>query len=288
MKQATTVILEEQPFFVGSFLTDHCDIEIHLHSAFEIFMATTNNIRYYIEGQTYDLQAGDLIITNMSEIHRPTITDQQLYGRKFILFNPSVFTPYLENAYPLFSIFNKRKKGQFNHLRPTNQDRKEIEVLFDDMVLYLSKKDPKSILQACVLALELFLKTDTVYNYTYPNNDACNNDSKVDERVQAILSDLNQNYQQPYCLDDLAKRHYMDKYYMCHLFKKETGFSVLEYIQSRRILYAKSLINSSSFTLSEISQQCGFADYSNFYKTFKKLVALSPREFQSRYADTQE
>ncbi len=111
-------------FFVGSFLTDYCNIEIHLHSAFEIFMATTDNIRYYIEGQTYDLQAGDLIITNTSEIHRPSIIDTNPYGRKFILFNPSVFSEYLKDAYPVFSIFTERKKGFFNHLRPNKKRSK--------------------------------------------------------------------------------------------------------------------------------------------------------------------
>ncbi len=286
MTQVTTVFPEEHPFFVGSFLTDYCNIEIHLHSAFEIFMATTDNIRYYIEGQTYDLQAGDLIITNTSEIHRPSIIDTNPYGRKFILFNPSVFSEYLKDAYPVFSIFTERKKGFFNHLRPNKKDQKILHQLFDNMLLHLSKKEAKSLLYAKVLALELFLKTDSIYKYCYPSNKLYNGNLKIDSKIQSILLDLNQNYHQRYCLEDLSKRHFMDKYYMCHLFKKETGFSILEYIQSRRILYAKSLISSSSFTLNEISQQCGFTDYSNFYKTFKKLVALSPREFKNRYNDT--
>ncbi len=108
------------------------------------------------------------------------------------------------------------------------------------MLLHLNKKEAKSLLYAKVLALELFLKTDSIYKYCYPSNKLYDGNLKIDSKIQSILLDLNQNYHQRYCLEDLSKRHFMDKYYMCHLFKKETGFSILEYIQSRRILYAKS------------------------------------------------
>jgi AraC-like DNA-binding protein len=71
----------------------------------------------------------------------------------------------------------------------------------------------------------------------------------------------------------------MDKYYMCHLFKKTTGFSLLEYVQSKRIQYAKILLHKG-VNISEASRQCGFEEYSNFYKTFKKLVKLSPKQYR--------
>ncbi len=283
MERTTTITLEQQPFFVSTGITKNCDIDIHLHNAFEIFMATTNNIRYYIEGQAYDLQAGDLIITHTTEIHRPFLLDSTPYGRKFMLFNPSAFSAYLKDSYPVFSIFTDRKKGHGNHMRPHINDQKKISHLFDAILEHLSKGDEKSMLYAHALALQLFLHVDTVYNYCYSQNTPPTLSPKIDPRVHAILLDLTQNFQKKYCLDALAKRYHLDKYYMCHLFKKETGFSIVEYILSRRILHAKSLMTSTDLSLREISEESGFADYSNFFKAFKKLVTISPSAFQKNY-----
>lgn len=283
MKSITPTILEEYPFYVACNLSTECNIEMHIHTVYELFMATTDNIRYYIEGQTYNLMSGDLIITNTSEIHRPMTTNCDPYGRKFILFNPDFFTPYFENFYPIFSIFTQRKKGYSNHLQPTLNDRIEIEALFDKLLLSSLEKDAKSKLLTVVTALELFIKVDTVYNYCYPRNQVNQTNNLTDPRVQAILNNLNENFEKPITLDQLADEHYIDKYYMCRLFKKETGFSIIEYLQSRRILYAKSLINEGFLTLNEVSQKSGFNDYSNFYKTFIKIMQVSPRYYQQKF-----
>lgn len=280
------IVLEESPInFMGCLLTEKCNVELHLHNAYEIYMATTPNIRYYIEGQTYDLQEGDIIITNTSEIHRPVTIDSGMYGRNVYLFSPTAFNAYIENRYPVFSIFTQRKKGYGNHLRPTPEDRKEIERFFDKLLTCYEKKDARSNLLATVTALEFFIKLESIYKYCYPQNQPSPSEAnKIDPRIQSILDELNRNFIEPFNLDELAKHFYMDKYYMCHQFKKETGFSIMEYIQARRILYAKLLIDNEALTLVEVGQRSGFNDYSNFYKTFKKLVQISPKAYQHRYS----
>ena len=283
MKNETTLYQNTEPFFVGAYQTDTCHVDIHLHSAYEIFMATTGNIRYHIEGRTYDLQKGDLIITNNSEIHRPTVTDHKAYGRKFILFNPNTFLSYIHNQYPLFDAFTQRKKGHANHLCPLKKDQIEVEALFDKLYLITPEKDPKSKLISYVYALELFLKIDTIYKYSYVNTLDHGEEGTIDSRIQKILDDLNANYCSTFDLEALAKTHFLDKYYMSHLFKNETGFTIMEYIQSRRMMYAKTLIAFGTYSFEEISVKCGYNDYSNFYKTFKKLIRMSPRDYAHRH-----
>lgn len=285
MKNEAALYQNTEPFFVGEYLTDSCNVDIHLHSAYEIFMATTNNVRYHIEGRTYDLQRGDIIITNNSEIHRPTVTDSSPYGRKFILFNPSSFLSYIHYQYPLFDAFTQRKKGHANHLCPLKKDQIEVEALLDKLYLIHPEKDGKSRLASYVYALELFLKIDTIYKYCYVNSLVQREEGTIDIRIQKVLDDLNENFCSVFDLEVLAKKHYMDKYYMSHLFKSETGFTIMEYIQSRRMLYAKSLIASGTFSFEEVSEKCGYNDYSNFYKTFKKLIRMSPRDYQKHTDD---
>ena len=44
---------------------------------------------------------------------------------------------------------------------------------------------------------------------------------------------------------------------------------------------AKNLLSSSSLSIDEISNACGFTDYVNFYKSFSKNVGYSPREYRA-------
>jgi AraC-like DNA-binding protein len=71
----------------------------------------------------------------------------------------------------------------------------------------------------------------------------------------------------------------MDKYYLCHLFKDVTGFSLLEYVQSKRIQQAKMLITQGTGIM-EAARMSGFDEYSNFYKTFSKLVKMPPKKYK--------
>lgn len=260
----------------GNYYSNDCKVEIHLHDFNEIFMATTSNVRYYVEGNAYDMSAGDIILTNSQELHRPVTTDDNPYGRAYIHFDPEDFNPIFPIDYNPLKIFTNRLPGQGNliqlgHLRPN-----PIYELFKELEPLTAVETPKTILLAKALMIQLLVKIDDLYTldtHTLPNQ------LTIDARIKAVLNYLDDHYTKPLNLDSLSKHHFMDKYYLCHLFKKNTGFSISEYLQSKRIQLAKSLI-AQGLPISQVSLGCGFEDYSNFYKTFKKLTHSSPRAYK--------
>ena len=54
---------------------------------------------------------------------------------------------------------------------------------------------------------------------------------------------------------------------------------MFEYVQSKRIQHAKLLIHQG-VGIMDASRRCGFDEYSNFYKIFKKLVNMSPKQYK--------
>ncbi|MDD5898361.1 MAG: helix-turn-helix transcriptional regulator, partial [Clostridia bacterium] len=59
-----------------------------------------------------------------------------------------------------------------------------------------------------------------------------------------------------------------------------TGMSFREYVIDRRIAKAKHLLLETQLTVSEISEQCGYASVNAFYKSFKKACMVSPNEMR--------
>lgn len=96
-----------------------------------------------------------------------------------------------------------------------------------------------------------------------------------DELGARVARYLNRNIDKNISLDKLAGRFFVSKYYLCRAFKKYSGVSVHAYINQKRILYAKQLIESG-VTASVAAYKVGYGDYSAFYRAYKKIVGKSP------------
>ena len=76
-------------------------------------------------------------------------------------------------------------------------------------------------------------------------------------------------------LDDVAKRFFMSKFYLCHLFKEYSGVSLHAYIAQKRVAYAKQLMALGE-TAAGAAYKVGFGDYSAFYRAFVKMYGKPP------------
>ena len=90
-----------------------------------------------------------------------------------------------------------------------------------------------------------------------------------------VIRYLNENINVDINLDMLAKRFFVSKYHLCRAFKKHNGISVHGYVNQKRILYAKQLIEAGE-TASRAAYQVGFGDYSAFYRAYVKVMGRAP------------
>ena len=90
-----------------------------------------------------------------------------------------------------------------------------------------------------------------------------------------VVRYLNKNIENNVSLDKLARRFFVSKYHLCRAFKEYSGISVHSYINHKRIMYARRLIESGE-TASGAAEKVGFGDYSAFYRAYIKIVGKSP------------
>lgn len=98
---------------------------------------------------------------------------------------------------------------------------------------------------------------------------------------------IDESYQNPITLDQLASRANISKGYLCRAFKTQVGVSVVEYLTERRIQHAMQLLQDTDEKILSIAFDSGFGDLSHFNRVFKKLNNLSPSAYRTRLRNTQ-
>lgn len=69
--------------------------------------------------------------------------------------------------------------------------------------------------------------------------------------------------------------------YLSTLFKKETGKTLTEYVNGKRIEQAVFLLNSTRLQIQSIAQRCGIPDVNYFARLFKAKVGKTPKEYRN-------
>lgn len=96
--------------------------------------------------------------------------------------------------------------------------------------------------------------------------------------VYKVIEYIKENYYRHISLEEIAEITYMSKTYLSTLFKKETGYSISEYINNIRVERAQSLLINSDIRIVEIARMCGFEDQSYFTKVFRKTSGITPKK----------
>ena len=83
---------------------------------------------------------------------------------------------------------------------------------------------------------------------------------------------------EPLTLDRLAQDLQYGKSCLCGTFKKDTGTTIVDCLNTNRIRHAADLLAYSDIDIAQVSQLCGFASPNNFSRVFQKYVGVNPRQ----------
>ena len=98
----------------------------------------------------------------------------------------------------------------------------------------------------------------------------------VQKTILTIEADLSGDLS----LSTLAATQNISAAYLSTLFKKETGKTVTDYVNSRRMQYASHLLTTTRLQIQTIALHCGILDVQYFSKVFKKYTGKTPKEFR--------
>lgn len=108
-------------------------------------------------------------------------------------------------------------------------------------------------------------------------------EQKEQSPVMDAIEYIRSNVGQTITLDDLASVANLSPYYFSHIFKRQTGFSPVEYVINTRIERAKTLLLTTNNSISEIAYAVGYASSGSLINLFVKRVGESPKQYRKSH-----
>ncbi len=156
-----------------------------------------------------------------------------------------------------------------------NDEMKGILSIFPHKVILDGSKsppyDPGNARAKAVNLLNYLLLE--MMNYTEYSNHS--------DHVKNAVKYISDNLTQSISLIDVSRHLHLSREYTAAIFKKELKKTVTEYINEKKMLYAKEMLLNGQFTLSEIAANLGYENYGYFSRTFKRHFGISPISLRS-------
>lgn len=98
--------------------------------------------------------------------------------------------------------------------------------------------------------------------------------------IQKVLARIDSDLTADLSLKTQAQLLNVNASYLSTLFKKETGVTLTDYVNKKRVENAVFLLNSTNMQIQGIAQFCGIQDVNYFTKIFKKYIGKTPKEYR--------
>lgn len=230
----------------------------HTHNAYELYMFLRGETEYVIEGVAYELKPRSFVFVRAMDYHYVHLKSGGVYERAVIHFEPN--SGYDDIA------------AAFSHSFVLNPDETDGIYAVLMKLLKASKvydeEDAKTLLRSAVADILLQLK--------YLDFDVRQN-RVPNETAYRASEYINANISEPLTVTSVAQKLYVSPSYLSHTFKKFFKTGVMQYIREKKIRRAAALIAAGTAP-TEAYLQCGFKNYSTFYRLYKKINGFIPSD----------
>ena len=252
----------------------NAQVQLHSHTFYElIYCLNTCGAEYLVGSDRYRLQQGDILFLPPGVSHRPVLPEaMEAPYMRYVLW---LSVEFMQNYASLFPYSFTQKQNHASLLRTTGTVWERLGRLFHLGVQEAELKEDGW--EAAVIGNTMQLLTHikrAADAKTAPSLKA-----EQPELLDRITTYVEEHYTQPITIADLARQFFVSSSTISHLFKQRLGVSFYRYVMQRRLIAAKTQIEKGQ-RLDAAALQCGFSDYSSFYRSFKQEYGISPRQYR--------
>lgn len=246
---------------------DDKNFNMHIHDKCEIYLFISGDVEYIVEGSVYPLKGSSLMIMRPAEAHRARIKRCERYERYAVNFPISLFN-VIDPESRLLKPFFDREIGTDNILTSDDIDMNRVKRLFSQMC-----ENADDYGRRLTMTTHIYALTDMISRAFGAKKD---NVYTAQTTEQKIVMYVNEHIFEDISVLSLAQHFYLSTSQFGRVFKKATGAAPWEYITQKRLTAAKEKIRSGIAAYSAC-EQCGFSDYSAFYRAYVKNFGCAPK-----------
>ncbi|KZN45149.1 helix-turn-helix transcriptional regulator [Pseudoalteromonas luteoviolacea] len=170
--------------------------------------------------------------------------------------------------------FDNVKQGALPALKANPKRHEFIQSLFYELIA--AKKQ----------ALSLEVQRSFVVLLLNELNRACFSELqhvRYNSKVEQAMAFIQANYLQPIGLQEVSDAVHLSAPYLASLFKRETEFTVGQWITQKRLSQACSQLLHTPMPISKLAEQLGWSDTTHFIRQFKKHIGHTPASWRKKY-----
>lgn len=245
------------------------EFSYHYHDFHKVIIFLSGKAAYHIEGKSYYLKPWDILLVNRHAIHKPEIDFSVPYERFVLWIRDDI------KSTELLRCFQKAIDRSYNLIRLDSDTQEKLKQLLYELEAALKDEKFDSDLLGSALFAQFMVYVNRIFlekQYIYDAH-SYSSDSQIEE----LLRYINHNLTEDLSIETLARKYYLSKYHMMRKFKEETGYTIHNYIISKRLLLARTKISEGTPIL-KAAQLSGFSDYTTFSRAYKKQFGTAPSQ----------
>lgn len=240
----------------------------------EILVVFTGSGQYDVNGTVYPISKGDVIACNPHVVHG----DLPEHNQKLETFCLAYKEVQIAGETPgnLISL----ETNPIVHLQSEFDFVKMTCTTLYDLVTeaFVGPDDMTQLLGASLLAFfaAKWKSPDLVKQESWDHK-------QKTVLVRQIKNYIDNNFHEDLDLTKISQYFHINLYYLSHVFKELTDVTPVQYLISRRIGEAQTLLISTQKPITEIALMSGFGSASSFSALFLKQVGMPPSQFRKKY-----
>ncbi|MEF3078331.1 AraC family transcriptional regulator [Winogradskyella poriferorum] len=248
----------------------------HFHPEIELVYVNKGKGKRHIGNHLSYFNNSQLLLIGSNLPHNGFTDRLTVYGTETIVqFKPEFLGKHffdIPEMEKINSLFERAKSGILFGIPTKQKLGKKIEKLSE-------KEGFKKIL----VLLEILHSLAKAEDYTILNADGYRFETEPQDsaKIDTIFKHINENFKEHISLDEIADKVSMTVPAFCRYFKKVTGKTFTKLVNEYRVVHATKLLTESQMSITDISFECGFNNFSHFNKLFKEFTGKSASKYRS-------
>ncbi len=228
----------------------------HYHSCYELLYFLRGGADYRIEQSRYTLRPHNLLVIKPGQYHTMLVTSPKRLDRIVIHFDDQSLSEGMRNALHAMSDV---------YCIPGTRLSEEI------LMVDTYQKDLESGLNKDIL----FNQLNIILAFLCNMEGMCQPADHIDHGAEQIISYIHSNLPTIHTLEDICQNVHMSRSTVQKLISDYLQTPVMSYVRTQRCILAKKLLQTGA-SATEVAMQCGFSDYSTFYRAYKNVFGIAP------------